>query len=268
MQNAQMESLYTSLCINEIRSPVRKDGLDTHIRIAKYNELPCNELTGYIDFEEFIAFFVLFTPEELQGRNVRKLNHLLQYSNPIKVKFNNTIVIDKLKVELLDITIPVKRASAYNQLANCYSEMDNECEAMNYRRLCWDTDPEYYENITPLILGELKFNNIESAISYSVEFFSLNSKNPRVMQDFLSFCEEEKYRDYFEQLINRLKAKYEGENEALGNILFHYAIYLCNTEKKDESMEHFKLSRDLFFKVDENHYAIQQINDTLIENNI
>jgi hypothetical protein len=268
MQNAQMGSLYTNLCINEIRSPVRKDGRDTYIRIAKYNELPCNELTGYIDSEEFIVFFVLFTPEELQGRNVRKLNHLLQYSNPIKVKFNNTVVIDKLKVELLDIAIPVKRASAYNQLANWYSEMDNECEAMSYRRFCWDADPEYYENITPLILGELKFNNIESAINYSVEFFSFNPENPRVMQDLLSIFEEEKYRGDFEQLIKRLKAKYEGENEVLGNVLFHYAIYLYNSEKKNESIEHFKLSRDFFFRVDENHDAIQQINDTLIENNI
>jgi len=265
MQNDQMRSDYTNLCVNEFRSPNRKDGLGTYIRIAQFDELSCREITGFIDCDEFIAFFVLFTTEELQGRNIRKLSHLLQYSSPTKISFENTKVIAQLEAYLPKIKDLHDRAAACKQLADWFSEMGNESDAMRYRRLCWDAYPEYYENITPLIWGELKSNNTESAISYSVDFFALGPENPRVMQDLLSIYEDEKYWRHFSELINRLKDQYSERNEALANINLHYAMHLASTQDQDDSIKHFKLAKSLFKKVDENHYVIPQIDDMLNE---
>lgn len=264
-QNAQMEAEYSNLVVEERRSPNREDGLGTYIRIAKFDELACNEITGYVDCDEFIAFFVLFTTEELQARNLRKLTHLLQYSSPVKIRFDNTHVIEQLEGELPGITNPVKRAAAFIRLADWYSEMDNDSASMRCRRLCWEEDPEYYENIAPLILGELKLNDTEAAINYSIEFFSFGPENPRIMQDLLTIYENEQYWAAFEKLIHKLRKKYKKEDEALGNILLHYAIYLSYSEQNDKSIEHFKLARKQFKKVDENHYVLQQVDAILNE---
>ena len=260
-----MQSEYTNLCINESRPPARKDGLDTYIRIAQFNELPCKEITGFIDCTDFIAFFVLFTPEEVQARNLRKLAHLLQYSKPAKLKIDNTKVIEQLERELPEIADPIERAAACKQLADWHAEMGKEDNAMRYRRLCWDCHPEYYENISPLILGELELNNTDAAINYSQEFFSLGPKNPRIMQDLLNIYTGEQYWTYFEELIERLKHQYAKEDEALGNICVHFAMYLAWSGQEEKSIEHFKLARELFSKVDENHYVLQQIAEALGE---
>ena len=263
MQNAQMESNYKNLTLEKSRPPKRKDDRDTYIRIAKFDELPCSEITGYIDCDDFIAFFVLFSTEELQGKNLRKLAHLLQYSTPAKISFDNTKVIKQLEADRKGITDHLDRAAACMQLADRFSEMDNDAEEMRYRRLCWDAHPEYYENITPLIRGELKSKNTEEAINYSTEFFSLAPKNPRVMQDLLSIYEEDEYWTIFNRLVEILKKKYANDDEALGNICLHFAMHLDGCKQKEESIKYFKVSRNLFNKVDENHYVIQQINDVL-----
>lgn len=265
MQNSRMEVVYSNLVIEERRSPNRSDRLETYIRIAKFDELGCKEITGYIDCGDFIAFFVLFTPEELQARNLRKLSHLLQYSSPVQISFDNTKVIEQLEAQLPRITNKVERAAAFKQLADWYSEMEQSSDAMRCRRLCWEAHPEYYENISPLILGELELNDTEAAIKYSIEFFTLGPRNPRVMQDLLTIYEKEIYWAAFEELVNKLQLKYQKEDEVLGNIFLHYAMHLHNSEQSEKSMEYFKLAREQFRKIDESHYVLQQIDAVLSE---
>lgn len=165
-----------------------------------------------------------------------------------------------LNTELVD---PVERAAACNQIADWYLQMDDECNSMRYRRLCWDAYPEFYENISPLILGELKSNNIDSAIDYSEQFFVLAPKNQTVMQDLLEIYEDKQYWGHFEKLIVKLKRRYVNDNEALGNISFHFAMYLEYSGKKKESIEHLKTAKKLFIKVDKKHYILRQIDNVL-----
>ena len=258
-QNSRMEEIYTNLSISNHRSPDRKDKLETYIRLAQFDELTGKEITGFIDCIKFIAFFVLFTSEQVQNKNIRKLNHLLQYSFPDKITFENTKIIEQLESEIINITNPLELAAAYNQLAKWYSEMKEFSDEMRYRKLCWETRPEYYENITPLIQGELNLNRLESAIDYSVAFFQLDTNNPTIMQDLLSVYEHEKYWPLFEKLIIKLQLNYADEDEILGNILFHYSIYLNDSNQKTKSLEQLKIARVLFNKVYSSHQAIKQI---------
>lgn len=103
IQNNRMESIYTNLLVKELSAPKRNDGRATYVRIATFEELACNEITGYIDYDDFIAFFVLFTPEEVQARNIRKLTHILQYSNSYQITFDNTKVIEQAEQELTEL---------------------------------------------------------------------------------------------------------------------------------------------------------------------
>lgn len=97
MQNEGMKADYTNLCISERHSPKRNDGRDTYIRAATSDQLPCIEITGYIDCGEFIFFFVMFTKKELESRNFRKLAYVIKYSTPAKIKFDNTRAIEQLE---------------------------------------------------------------------------------------------------------------------------------------------------------------------------
>ena len=263
IQNERMKSIYHNLSIKELRAPKRKDGCETYIRIAKFDELSGNEITGFVDCGDFIVFFVLFTPDEVQGRNVRKLFHVLQHSKPTKIAFDNTNIIKQAEHELVDIVDPVERAAKLNKIAIWYSQMGDEINSMQYRKLCWEAYPEYYENISPLILGELRQNNADEAIDYSYKFFALAPRNPRVMQDLLDIYDPEQYWVHFEILIDRLKIKYAEDHEALGNVYFHFALYLGNTEKKRESVEHLEVAKKLFKDVDEKHSVLQIIEDAL-----
>jgi hypothetical protein len=59
---------------------------NTKIRCYLDENYPVPEYTGFIEFEDFIFFCVLFTPVELANRNLRKLEYILQKTLPIKVK--------------------------------------------------------------------------------------------------------------------------------------------------------------------------------------
>ncbi|WP_242633889.1 restriction endonuclease [Alteromonas sp. KUL17] len=263
IQNERMKSIYNNLSVNELRAPKRKDGCETYIRVAKFDELTGNEITGFVDYGDFIAFFVMFTPDEVLGRNVRKLSHLLQHSRSTKITFDNTTIIEQAEQELAEIFDPIQRAAKLNTIATWYSQMDDETNSMLYRRLCWEVYPEFYENISPLIRGELNQNNSDAAIDYSQKFFSLAPRNPRVMQDLLDIYESEQHWVHVEKLFERLKNEYAEDVEALGNLYFHFAIYLKNTENERGSVKHFKVAKKLFREVDEKHYVLQLIEDAL-----
>ena len=62
-----------------------RTNVTTKIRTVKCSAHPVPEHTGFVEFAEFIFFCVLFTPEELAARNLRKLEHLLRTALPFKI---------------------------------------------------------------------------------------------------------------------------------------------------------------------------------------
>ncbi|MCG2717753.1 MAG: restriction endonuclease [Nanoarchaeota archaeon] len=69
--------------------PSRKDA-HTKIRIFKESTYPTSEYTGFVEFDNFIFFCVLFTPKELEARNLRKLQYILRTVLPMEVKHNGS----------------------------------------------------------------------------------------------------------------------------------------------------------------------------------
>jgi hypothetical protein len=73
--------------ITFLGSVQRPDDAKTAIRCYKNPEYPCPEFTGFVEFEKFIFFCILFSPEELREKNLRKLRYLLRRVVPLKVAF-------------------------------------------------------------------------------------------------------------------------------------------------------------------------------------
>jgi hypothetical protein len=64
----------------------RKDGAKTVIRAFKDKSYPSPEFTGFVEFPSFIFFCVLFTPPELEEKNLRKLRYILRRVLPLRVR--------------------------------------------------------------------------------------------------------------------------------------------------------------------------------------
>lgn len=65
--------------------PIRKDAR-TKIRLLKADTYPTPEYTGFVEFERFIFFCVLFTPKELEAKNLRKLRYIMKGVLPLGVR--------------------------------------------------------------------------------------------------------------------------------------------------------------------------------------
>lgn len=64
----------------------RKDA-NVKIRIIDDKSYPTKEYTGFVEFEKFIFFAVLFTPEELKNKNIKKLESVLQQVKPVFIEY-------------------------------------------------------------------------------------------------------------------------------------------------------------------------------------
>ena len=60
------------------------------IRLAEVPCYPTPEYTGFVEFDDFIFFAVLFTTPEMSKRNVRKLREILRTVMPVGVRHANS----------------------------------------------------------------------------------------------------------------------------------------------------------------------------------
>lgn len=65
---------------------IKRNDAQVKIRIIEDETYPTKEYTGFVEFEKFIFFAVLFTPEELKNKNIKKLESVLQQVKPIFIK--------------------------------------------------------------------------------------------------------------------------------------------------------------------------------------
>jgi len=64
---------------------VKRNNAIIKLRTIDIDTYPTKEYTGFVEFEDFIFFCVLFTPNELKKKNIRKLESILQRVLPINV---------------------------------------------------------------------------------------------------------------------------------------------------------------------------------------
>jgi Restriction endonuclease. len=69
-----------------LRELSSRSGPRACIRRAELPEYPTAEITGFVEFENFIFFAVLFTPLVVERRNVRKLEYVLENVLPMSVR--------------------------------------------------------------------------------------------------------------------------------------------------------------------------------------
>lgn len=88
-QESYLKADYPNAKISLMHGPKRATG-ETQIRCFEEPSYPSTEYTGFIEFDAFIFFCVLFTPRELANRNLRKLDHILRTAMQIHFSSDRT----------------------------------------------------------------------------------------------------------------------------------------------------------------------------------
>lgn len=70
---------------------IKRENANTLLRIIEIDTYPTLEYTGFVEFDEFIFFCVLFTPEELKEKNIKKLEHILARVLPFNVNVTSVL---------------------------------------------------------------------------------------------------------------------------------------------------------------------------------
>ena len=265
MQTRDMAEAYDQLGASDYAGPSRDDGRATWVRVATYDNMPFKEVTGYIDGDDIVAFFVLFTVPELEATNTRKLMHVLKYSLHFEITFRNERVISALKKSIESTDDPVEKASAYTQIAIWYAEMDDHENATQYFRRSFHTSPTVYRNFRPLMVAELSEWRTDEAGNCAKALFRLDPDNPRVMQDILEIYKSDEYDDALGDLVQELMVEHEDNREAKVNVRFHYGMRLVETGSFGPAVQTLRDARETAQAISGDHPALAGIGQMLAE---
>ena len=265
LQTENMQEHYGSVRTCDFRGPERADGRLTWVRVATYDNVPFKEITGYVDGEGVVAFFVLFTVPELEATNMRKLMHVLRYSVHVQLAFRNEEVITALMESIESVEDAVERASGYTQIAIWYAEMEDKERAIQFFRRSFCTSPTVYRNFKPLISAELEGAHADAAAECARALFRLDPANPRVMQDILGTYESGKYESALNALVRGLMTEHAGDSEAEVNIAFHHGLRLVETGHRESAIQTLLRAQRVALSISADHPALAGIGETLAE---
>ncbi len=240
-----------------------KCGADIKIRIATIKSYSALEVTGFIKFEEFIFFAVMFTPKEFLDRNLRKVYFLLSSCIPGNIEFDNSQVIEQLLHEI-DITKSFKdKSNKYHQIGIWYVEMHDYDNALINFKKSLELFPTHFTYLKHIIDFTLSHDKDSEAIHFSSELLSFEPKNPSVPLCLIEiFLENEKENLLIKFFKDSIK-QYE-DLEIKGNIQFHLGHLYLTIDQNKNALDNFLLARDYFKRsLPRNHYIFRTIDKIL-----
>lgn len=248
IQNSNIEYFTLSAKFEYRDSISRTDEYPSKIRITDIDSYPFLEVTGFVNFKEFIFYAVLFTPIELLEKNIRKLQYMLSVCQPAKISIDNTQVIKQIFNEIEKTESKELKSEKYHKIGHWYFEMGNTEEALiNYRKAI-DYFPTHYSYLKEIIDFEFKNGTKEEALKHSSKLFDIEPKNPTVPQDLIEiFLDNGSGKLLLDFFTNKLEEF--DDKEVKGNLLFHKGLLFLNMKEKGKARKFFNDSEKNFKSV-------------------
>ena len=103
----------------------RFDKKRTILRKILRKETHLEEYTGFVEFDEFCVFCVLFTPEQLKAKNIRKLEFVIERLLPMNVDLNSVAIakIDEYEKLMEKSSSIQEKADLLINIAQVHSDM-------------------------------------------------------------------------------------------------------------------------------------------------
>lgn len=163
-------------------------GAKTLIRRFKKKTYPTPEYTGFVDFEDFIFMCVLFSPEQLERKNLRKLRFVLRGAFPMKITRDNTNLIKAATEKLREPLTDQERARLLSEIGYWYRDMNRPGDARSFLEQSLALVPNHYETIKQLLAVLTKIEDKEAALRWMGTVLRLDPGNPTVFDDCLIYA--------------------------------------------------------------------------------
>lgn len=245
----------------------RPDNSKTLLRTILIDKYPTSEYTGFIEFHNFIVFFVLFTPPELKSKNLRKLENLLVRTYPVQVNEESVLQSNHKRLQFLidGSTDTIEKSGLHAEQAEIlialkkYDEAILRCdESIALLATC------YKATKLKIRIGLLKNMTNENLADLIEKFYDLQPTNPTICTDVIDLFGE---FNRIDDLIHFLKygaSKYKENLEAAGNFNYHLGLLFADLGNNDEAEKHFLISRAAFKAgLEKGHYVFSLIDQNL-----
>lgn len=251
-----------NLDITRIDEIERNDGKRTIIRKIAEPGSPTDEYTGYVDFDGFCVFLVMYTPPELRDKNTRKLNYVMNRLLPIQKNMQSHAAMEiATRKNLLEKTENLEeKAGLLCSIGEIYKDMGDRENAIDYFTKSNELIPENY--YARLGLLEIGFRSSERTMLLD-SFLELDPKSPTICSNIVSIGFERNEVKLIEEYLLSKLDEFKSDIEILANLQFSLADLYLNDQQLKKAEDFFKSSKSNFLVVDKNHEAISAIESAI-----
>ena len=226
----------------------QKVGARSLVRRFKKKTYPTPEYTGFVDFEKFIFMCVLFTPEELEKKNLRKLRFVMRDLFPMTVSRDNTALIQAAEAKLEKATPVEDRAKLLAQIGWWYRDMDRLVDARQSLEACLKLAPGCYDAIRQLLATLRKIGDKDSLIAQMGKLLRLEPHNPTVFDDCIIYAKGSAGWSDLLSLFESLRKDYPDDVLVQANCDFYAGKILTGVDP-GAAKKRFIAARKLFLAV-------------------
>ncbi len=158
----------------------------------------------------------------------------------------------------------LKKGDAARITGILYSKQEQNEKALAFFRQANAFSPGYKPNQLYLLKTCLTLDYTEEAIELANTVFAQAIYDPDIPQEFLDMFEQENKQELLRLVFDHAIDEFPEDDEAQGNILFHYAKLEYELGNKRKAKQYLESANTHFAKVfDEGHQVFQAINQML-----
>lgn len=200
----------------------QRTGARTLIRRFKKKSYPTPEYTGFIDFEDFIFMCVLFTPESLERKNLRKLRFILRDAFPMKVTRDYTKQIVAAEEKLKESLPDEERAHLLARLGFWHREMNDLQKSKQALDESVSLIPNQHYAQQQLRATLIRLGDRDAILRAMEKLLRLDPHNPTVFDECIAYTSRGgvDYSDLL-ALLEGLRKDYAQDKLVQGNCDFY-----------------------------------------------
>lgn len=234
---------------------VRQDDSKTLIRKILRDETHLEEYTGFVSFEDFCVFCVLFTPKELSLKNIRKLEYIIERIIPMAVHLPSVaqteISIRQRYLEKAESN--EEKADILISIAEIHRDMKEFDDAEKKYLESLEIFPENYG--ARLGLLEIGFNT-ENRNKLIDDFYKVSPGHIQICDSLVRLCFEHKEYNFLEKFFKDKVKEHKGDFEKLGCIYFSLGNLSYSIKRNSKALKNFKLAEENFMKCFDDEHPI------------
>jgi len=265
-QEKYMRNERSVISIEYIDSIAREDGR-SKIRIMKVKNYPSIEVTGFLEFENFIIFIVWFSLEASLKRTLSKLDILLKTVLPVKVDQSAILESDmNILDDLLNQTSDnIDRADIYIRQAEILIAHERYDSAIiKFNESINLVSNNYGATKGKVDLYLVSGKSIDDINMVVDDFCKIDPVNPIISGDLLNIFSKYGRDKDLASILEKKIIDYQGFNQAQGNFSFHLGLLYLNMGYKIEAKKHFTKSKIMFLNsLSADHQVFEEIENVL-----